>query len=160
MRRVLVRPSLAHLSDQAQGRPYISPLLRAVYSKLANLKFCPKQSDFFYPKPYEQSNSVHTETCRNFSKQPPPRRLSSTQRPNSRLKHETQPRAAAGFRKYVVEARRIELRSILDNPRGSTSLVNVLVLELRRPLTGFFVPYRFALSLGHTDYVPKSIPLK
>ena len=37
----------------------------------------------------------------------------------------------------MVEARRIELRSILDSPRGPTSLSNDLNSKAKRPLAGF-----------------------
>ena len=70
-------------------------------------------------------------------------------------------RAPEGCSPYqcMVEARRIELRSILDRPSGSTSLVNDKNSAPPCPLTDEAEPSQFNLFLGHTDYVPRSIPL-
>ena len=59
----------------------------------------------------------------------------------------------------LVEARRIELRSILDNPQGATSLVDDQDSERLGPPTDVIVPSRFDLCRGHTGYVPQRIPL-
>ena len=60
----------------------------------------------------------------------------------------------------LVEARRIELRSILDPWSGSTSLVAVLISGQLGTATRVAGPSRFDLSLRHTGYVRKSISLK
>ena len=63
-------------------------------------------------------------------------------------------------RTVLVEPRRIELRSILNRPRGSTSLVGDRASERIGSPTNVAAPSRFNLSRGHTDYVPRGIPLK
>ena len=60
----------------------------------------------------------------------------------------------------LVEARRIELRSMMNPWSGSTSLVDARILGLLGAATGVAAPSRFDLSFGHTGYVPKRIPLK
>ena len=59
----------------------------------------------------------------------------------------------------MVEARRIELRSILHNPRGSTSLVDDQYSVELGSLTNVAFPSQFNLCLSHTGYVLKRIPL-
>ena len=68
------------------------------------------------------------------------------------------PRRAAA--KSLVEARRIELRSILNCPQGATGLVSDRASERIGSQTNVAAPSRFGLSRGHTDYVPRGIPLK
>lgn len=60
----------------------------------------------------------------------------------------------------MVEARRIELRSILNCPQGATGLVSDRASERIGSQTNVAAPSRFRLSSGHTDYVPRGIPLK
>ena len=60
----------------------------------------------------------------------------------------------------MVEARRIELRSILNCPQGATGLVSDRASERIGSQTNVAAPSRFSLSRGHTDYVPRGIPLK
>ena len=60
----------------------------------------------------------------------------------------------------LVEARRIELRSILNCPQGATGLVSDRASERIGSQTNVAAPSRFRLSSGHTDYVPRGIPLK
>lgn len=60
----------------------------------------------------------------------------------------------------LVEARRIELRSILNCPQGATGLVSDRASERIGSQTNVAAPSRFRLSRGHTDYVPRGIPLK
>ena len=60
----------------------------------------------------------------------------------------------------MVEARRIELRSILNCPQGATGLVSDRASERIGSQTNVAAPSRFGLSRGHTDYVPRGIPLK
>lgn len=62
--------------------------------------------------------------------------------------------------KNLVEARRIELRSILNCPQGATGLVSDRASERIGSQTNVAAPSRFGLSRGHTDYVPRGIPLK
>lgn len=59
----------------------------------------------------------------------------------------------------LVEARRIELRSILYSRRGSTSLVDGQISEGWGPSTNETHPSRFNLCPSHTGYVLKRIPL-
>lgn len=60
----------------------------------------------------------------------------------------------------MVEARRVELRSMPDPRSGSTSLFDARILKLVGASTSVAASSRFDLSFGHTDYVPKSVSLR
>ena len=60
----------------------------------------------------------------------------------------------------MVEARRIELRSILPSPSGSTGLADGRFSEGAGPPANVALPSRFDLCASHTGYVPARIPLK
>ena len=70
------------------------------------------------------------------------------------------PRSWSGALDLVVEPRRIELRSILSPRQGATGLVSDQGSERIGSQTNVAAPSRFKLSRGHTDYVPRGIPLK
>ena len=75
-------------------------------------------------------------------------------------KAEPCPEGHSSTNSLVVEARRIELRSILNCPQGATGLVSDRASERIGSQTNVAAPSRFRLSSGHTDYVPRGIPLK
>ena len=61
---------------------------------------------------------------------------------------------------HLVEARRIELRSILDSPSGTTSLVDEEDSRRNSSSTNVSAASRFDLSPSHTGYVLGGISLK
>ncbi len=75
-------------------------------------------------------------------------------------KAEPCPEVHSSTNSLLVEARRIELRSILNCPQGATGLVSDRASERIGSQTNVAAPSRFRLSSGHTDYVPRGIPLK
>lgn len=77
-----------------------------------------------------------------------------------KMRHELSAGGDSSCNSLVVEPRRIELRSILNRPRGSTSLVGDRSSERIGSPTNVAAPSRFSLFPGHTGYVPGSIPLK
>lgn len=82
--------------------------------------------------------------------------------PHANLKQKSRPIcdfARSGGLLVLVEARRIELRSILHNPRGSTSLVDDQYSVELGSLTNVAFPSQFNLCSSHTGYVLKRIPL-
>ena len=81
----------------------------------------------------------------------------STSNTNARLTTNT---CICSPTEQLVEARRIELRSILNCPQGATGLVSDRASERIGSQTNVAAPSRFSLSRGHTDYVPQGIPLK
>lgn len=77
-----------------------------------------------------------------------------------KMRHELSAGGDSSCNSLMVEARRIELRSILNCPQGATGLVSDRASERIGSQTNVAAPSRFSLSRGHTDYVPQGIPLK
>ena len=77
-----------------------------------------------------------------------------------KYRHELFSNENSSCNSLMVEARRIELRSILNCPQGATGLVSDRASERIGSQTNVAAPSRFRLSSGHTDYVPRGIPLK
>ena len=91
---------------------------------------------------------------------PPPAEKESPRRTGNRRGPSPKAAVATFEQCRLVEPRRIELRSILNRPRGSTSLVGDRDSERIGSPTNVAAPSRFSLFPGHTGYVPGSIPLK
>ena len=62
-------------------------------------------------------------------------------------------------RAFMVEVRRVELRSKANPWQVSPSSVTGWISDASHPVTHVLRPSWFRLGLGHTNYVPRSISL-